>query len=185
MHTAALRARLQGHQPADREEAEHRGRMLDLLDSPAPFARSQTAPGHFTASAFVLSPDGGSVLLIYHSKLHLWLQPGGHVDPTDSDIIAAALREVAEETHLTAVEMIGEGLFDLDIHRIPENPKRGEPAHEHFDVRVLLRSATLDFKADSDALDARWVPLDAFGTDPSLQTDASVMRAIGKVRALG
>ena len=177
-----LRALLHAHAPVDALEAEHKRRMLELLDQPGDvFARSHFVPGHFTASAFVISPDGSSLLLILHSKLHMWLQPGGHIDPTDDDVIAAARREVAEETGVTDVDVVsGAALLDVDVHPIPANPRKGEPAHEHFDVRILLRARSWEMAADSDAKDARWVPL---GEVTDSGTDDSVMRAVRRLTA--
>jgi 8-oxo-dGTP pyrophosphatase MutT (NUDIX family) len=179
-----LRARLVAHRPADATEASHREAMIALCDRPAaagdPFARDHWSPGHFTASAFVLSPDRSALLFILHGRLGRWLQPGGHVDPDDVDIAAAACREVAEETGLSEVEIVGEGLFDVDIHAIPA--RKGDPEHQHLDVRVLLRSARVDAVAGSDARDARWVPLDEVDR---LDTDESVRRAVRKLTRAG
>jgi 8-oxo-dGTP pyrophosphatase MutT (NUDIX family) len=176
-----LRALLLAHVPADATEATHRARMLALLDAADPFARTGFVPGHFTASAFVLSPDGGSLLLILHRKLGRWLQPGGHVDAGDADVFAAARREVAEETGLTDVDVDPDWprLLDLDVHAIPPHPKSGEPAHEHFDVRVLLRARTAELRAGEDVKAARWFPLDAL---PGVETDESVLRAVRKIQ---
>ena len=166
------------HKPADDDEGRSRHRMLELADAAArPFDRSHFSPGHFTASAFVLSPDKRSLLLIHHAKLDRWLQPGGHIDPTDAHPLAAALREVAEETGL-ALKASKAPLFDVDVHPIPANPKKREPAHEHFDLRYLLHADTLAIAAGSDALDARWVPLD----EAARVEDASVRRAVSKLR---
>ena len=173
-----LRSLLDAHAPADAAEAAHRDAMRALCDAPEdPFARDHWAPGHFTASAFVLAPDADEVLLVFHGKLHRWLQPGGHVDPDDADILAAARREVAEETGLTDVQVVGEGLFDVDVHVIPA--RKADPEHRHFDARVLLRARTRAFVAGSDARDARWVPFAAVNAHES---DDSVMRAIAKLR---
>lgn len=184
-----LKRQILAFSPFDEPEAAHRGRMLELIEAAGdPFSRSHFAPGHFTASAFVLSPDRSSLLLIFHGRFHRWLQPGGHVDPTDPDLASAARREVLEETGVlvksppdpeprTPVPL----LLDLDIHPIPANPKRGEPAHEHFDVRFLLHAEGPAFRAGSDAKDARWVALDEVTEE---LTDASVMRAVKKLRAL-
>jgi len=45
---------------------------------------------------------------------------------------------------------------------------------------VLLRARTLDVTAATDALAARWVRLDEV---EGVETDASVMRAVRKLRA--
>jgi 8-oxo-dGTP pyrophosphatase MutT (NUDIX family) len=179
MDRRALRALLHRHRPADDREAAHRDGLLGLLDAPGdPFSRHHFDPGHFTASAFVLSPDGADLLLILHGRLGLWLQPGGHCDPSDADIVGTAIREVAEETGLVELDVVGGGLFDVDVHAIPPHPGRGEPAHGHYDARVLLRSRTRRIAAGDDARDARWVPL-ADVRDAG--TDDSVLRAVRKL----
>lgn len=178
---SSLRALLEAHPVADDVEADHRSRMVALTNAPGDvFSRHHFGPGHFTASAFVLSPDDSALLLILHGTLKLWLQPGGHVDPEDEDIFEAAKREAVEETGITDLELVSltSPLLDLDVHPIPRNPKKGEPAHEHFDVRILLRAGTWDYAAGSDAQDARWVPL---GEVENAGTDDSVLRAVRRV----
>jgi len=179
-----LRVLLASHRPADAREAAFCDRMEELLASPAdPFARDHFLPGHFTASAFVLSPDRRRVLLILHGKLGLWLQPGGHFDANDRSAEQAARREVLEETGIEDLRsgLPGAVLLDVDIHPIPPNPGRGEPAHEHFDLRFLFVAPSDSFRAGSDALDARWVLAEDV---EDAGTDESVRRAIRKLRAL-
>ena len=43
-------------------------------------------PGHITASGFVLSPERHHVLMIFHHKLQRWLQPGGHLEKSDTSL---------------------------------------------------------------------------------------------------
>jgi 8-oxo-dGTP pyrophosphatase MutT (NUDIX family) len=182
---AALDALLARHRPADDRERGHVARTRELLrTTDRPFDRRQTRPGHITASAFVLDPAGRELLLIHHAKLGLWLQPGGHVDAEDGDIVAAARREVAEETGLHELARAPgfPDLLDVDIHPIPDNPRKGEGPHEHFDVRVLLRAADRRATAGSDALAVRWVPLERV---PDAGTDDSVRRAVRKLLARG
>ncbi len=149
-----------------------------LHQSKHPFSRGHFAPGHFTARSFVLSPDGQELLLIYHGKLHRWLQPGGHIDPEDVDVLTAARREVEEEVGIVDLSLVGTGLFDVDIHQIP--PLRDEPAHEHFDLRFLFRATSADFTVGSDAKDGKWFAFDAIS---EAESDRSVMRAVEKLRS--
>lgn len=182
MDLDALADLLRRHQPADEAEGAHRDAIAALLGGPEdPLSRASYAPGHVTASAFVLSPDRSQLLLIWHSKLHRWLQPGGHIEPGDADLFAAARREVAEETGLRDL-LAGPGypeLLDVDVHVIPPNARRGEPEHRHFDVRIALIAADVGAVAGDDALAVRWVALDEVA---ALDTDESVLRAVRRLR---
>jgi 8-oxo-dGTP pyrophosphatase MutT (NUDIX family) len=174
-----LHAWLSAHAASELEpdERNQTRRMLDLLESERPFSRDQFGPGHFTASAFVLAPTGGALLLIHHARLNRWLQPGGHVDAIDADVLAAARRELGEEVGLGDAALERPGIFDVDVHAIPAG--RGEPAHEHFDVRFLFRAPRSEVVISDEAHDARWVSFSAL--DPA-SADASVMRVVRKLQ---
>ena len=120
----------------EREEAD-RCTMLRLAEELAdPLSRDEVA-AHFTASAFVVDEEARRVCLVAHAKLGRLLQPGGHVEPTDLSLEAAAMREAQEETSLElSFHPTAARPFDLDVHEIPARP--GEPAHWHLDVRYLL-----------------------------------------------
>lgn len=118
-------------------------------------------PDHLTASALVLDPGGEHVLLVHHRKAGAWLQPGGHVDATDADLAAAALREVAEETGLGAqdgVELaLGGAPADLDHHDLGA---AFGACRSHLDVAFLVlapRAAAPVLSEESLAV--AWWPL--------------------------
>jgi 8-oxo-dGTP pyrophosphatase MutT (NUDIX family) len=176
-----LAALLRAFAPRDGEERAHLDRMHALLRAPGdPLARSHFVPGHFTASAFVLSPDRALLLLIHHGKLDRWLQAGGHVEARDPDILGAARRELQEEAGLSDLALEVQGIFDLDVHAIPALGP--EPPHEHFDVRFLFRAPSLELHADSEVKAARWVPL---GEIDEVTSDRSVARAVRKLTGRG
>ena len=54
----------------------------------------------------MLSPDWKNLALIRHKFLNRYLQPGGHVEETDSTVLAGALREVREETGIESCEYL-------------------------------------------------------------------------------
>lgn len=97
--------------------------------------------GHVTAGAALLRPDG-RVLTIEHRALRKWLLPGGHVEASDTTLLDAALRELAEETGISPdrVEPDSGVPLHVDAHPIPANPDKGEDAHQHFDFRYLFRT---------------------------------------------
>jgi 8-oxo-dGTP pyrophosphatase MutT (NUDIX family) len=181
MRLSALREQLNCYLPADVSERGFVARMLELTRAETACERSHFEPGHFTASAFVLSPKRSELILIHHRKLGIWVQPGGHVEATDQDLESAARREVAEEVGLRELQPLttSGALFDIDIHAIPA--RKDEPRHEHFDVRFAFVAATRDFERSEEVADARWVALEDVAT---VTTDRSVLRAVDKLRAL-
>jgi 8-oxo-dGTP pyrophosphatase MutT (NUDIX family) len=173
----ALAAALEEH----RRQCPERGSVIDLLielaASPGdPLSRNQLEPGHFTASAFVLSADGSRLLLIHHPKLRRWLQPGGHIEPEDADCEAAARREVLEETGVAQLELLGSGIFDVDVHAIPARLTEG--AHRHFDVRYAFRAQEDGLRVSSEVEAARWVPLERV---VELNPEESLLRPVRRL----
>ena len=116
--------------------------------------------GHFTGSAWVLSPDGAQALLIHHRNLDKWVQPGGHADDTDASLAETARREAVEECGLSGLTLLSEEIFDLDIHVIPA--KRDIPEHLHYDVRFLFQAENEALSADfSEVKAVKWVALES------------------------
>jgi 8-oxo-dGTP pyrophosphatase MutT (NUDIX family) len=177
-----LRAQLAALELAPGEsEDKDRSRMLRLLDEePACFERT-CFPGHFTGSALVVSADGSRALLHHHRFLDRWLQFGGHCDG-DEDIVRVAVREAQEESGIAGLIVASRNPFDLDIHAIPANPKRNEPAHEHFDVRyMLIAPEGAKFTVSDESHELRWFTPDEM---LELPIDAGMVRLVEKWKAI-
>ena len=175
-----LAAALASYTPADDTERKSLSRVRSLLSQARdPFTRD--VPDHVTASALVARPDGSAFLMVHHRRLDRWLQPGGHVEPEDPSVFAAARREAAEETGVTLFEApIGPGVLDVDVHPVP--PRGGKPGHVHYDIRFLLTTAATDIApSPSEVRDARW-----FTAEEALREggDESVRRLLRKAIAL-
>lgn len=166
---------LGSYPPPVGEQRAHAQMVVLAQESGDVLSRYHFRPGHFTVSGFVLSADRDSLLLVLHERLGRWLQPGGHIEPGDEGFESAVKREVAEETGLTDLAPAGDGLFDVDVHEIPA--ARGEPHHEHHDLRFLC-TATGDPTPGDGISDVAWIPLDDV---PDVTTDRSVLRAVNKL----
>ncbi|MGB3748400.1 MAG: NUDIX hydrolase [Rhodanobacter sp.] len=141
---------------------------------PDAFERGNRA-AHFTGSAWLVSADGGRVLLMHHRKLDRWLQPGGHADG-DTDLARVALREAEEETGLAGLGVDGD-IFDIDRHRIPA--RGNEPEHWHYDVRHVVRAgADESFVVNAESHALAWRLVGEVVNDETL--DASLRRMARK-----
>ena len=130
--------------------------------------------GHITGSAFILNKASDKILLLKHKSLGKWLQPGGHIDPTDNSILDGCIREIVEETgikksNLEYLNIYNENIpFDLDSHNIPANTSKNEEAHIHFDIRYCFKylseeNIVID-KLESDGY--KWINLRDLLKDP-------------------
>lgn len=177
-HLAALLGRFA---PTDGEMRAH-DEMIRLNHSSVEGSALRShryLPGHFTAGAFVTDRHVERVLLIHHGKLDIWVQPGGHIEPSDATVLGAAMREATEETGVVGLDPGDGELFDVDVHPIP---RRGDaPPHRHYDLRFHLVTDCEVVHLTDEVKGVRWTPLDDV---PFLTTDPSVMRPVGKLRRL-
>jgi 8-oxo-dGTP pyrophosphatase MutT (NUDIX family) len=180
---AALIEALRQHTPADAEEARDRDRILAFVARhERPFDRA-IGEGHLTGSAITVSVDGSRVLLLHHRKLGRWLQPGGHGDPGETTGEQVALREAFEESGIAGLSLDAAAPrpLDVDVHDIPARGE--EPAHQHLDLRYLVRApgGARVSPALAELHEIRWVDWDGVAT---LDPDHGLRRALAKARAL-
>ena len=97
-------------------------------------------------------------------------------------MLQVALREAEEESGITGLIITSRRPFDLDIHAIPENPRRGEPPHLHYDVRYILIAPEGAEPALSDeSHELRWFTVVEAQAMP---LDGGLQRLVEKWRAL-
>jgi 8-oxo-dGTP pyrophosphatase MutT (NUDIX family) len=148
---------LDGWRPAGCDQNAIRHALLAFLAARPDACERSCVPGHITASAVVLDHDGAHTLLTLHPRVGLWVQLGGHCEPSDTTLRGAALREATEESGIDGLA-ISPLPVHLDVH--PVTCSLGVPTR-HLDVQYLVRAPAGAQPARSDeSLDLRWWPVD-------------------------
>ena len=158
-----LMQELAAYRPWNEQEERDRAELLRRLGSGEELYSRDNASAHFTASAWVVSPDRAQVLLAYHNLYDSWAWLGGHADG-DRNLLAVALREVREESGLAEVRPVSDRIYSLEILTVDGHEKRGRyvSSHLHLNVTYLLEAdpaAPIRPKPDENSR-VGWFPLD-------------------------
>ena len=158
-----------------------RERYVAYLTGHASGVFREDRPHHVTASTLVLSADGEQVLLTLHAKARRWFQLGGHLEPADASLLAAATREATEESGLAGL-VLDAAPVQLSEHPVPFCG--GDTGVHHLDVRFVAVVPAGGVPGDGlsvteESLDLRWWPADAL---PDPDPDLVELVALGRAR---
>ncbi|WP_300681941.1 NUDIX domain-containing protein [Nocardioides sp.] len=171
----ATLAALRGWTAPSAEQAALRDRFVAYLESDPNGTSRTSAPDHITCGALVLDHTGTRVLLNLHGKAGIWVAFGGHCEPEDASPLAAATRELAEESGLSAFEVDPE-IAQLDVHPVDFCTPHGHV--HHLDIRFVARAgADAQEQISDESLDLRWFDVDDVPTQ-----EASMLALIGIAR---
>lgn len=154
-----------------------------------------TAPieRHATSTAYVVSDN--RTLLLWHTKLGMWLPPGGHSEPNE-DPVQTACREAQEESGLE-VEVIPppnllicegpEVLPPPVVILIEDIVRHDQPFHQHIDHVYFTRTRDwVDYEAPIPHGPAQWMRKETLEESFSLPTpDGNLVPVAEDVRLLG
>ncbi|MFC5186814.1 NUDIX hydrolase [Actinomadura harenae] len=153
--SAAVRSYL-AHYPG---EAVSLAEPIRRLTEGREFASRRTFPMHVTVGALLVRGD--EVLLVEHRAYGgILLQPGGHLEPTDTTLVDAAVRELAEETGVDPGKVaLGSPVPAwVEYGRVPARPEKDEPEHHHLDIafRFVTEDADVGRIQESEVLGVAW-----------------------------
>ncbi|HET7399620.1 MAG TPA: NUDIX domain-containing protein [Intrasporangium sp.] len=147
--------------PGPRQAALRDGMLAHLASHPDAMAKTGP-PAHFTGSVLVLDHTLAAVLLTHHRRARAWFQFGGHYEPGDSSVWAAARREGREESGIPDLAVRPE-IVHLDRHRLVGDFGR---CREHLDIRfAAVAPDGVDPSVSDESIDVRWWPVDGLPED--------------------
>ena len=146
------------------DEAALLSEPLQLLSQGQGFASRRNSPMHVTAGALLVR-GAVEILLVEHRAYGITLQPGGHLEPADTTLIGAAMRELEEETGVDPGKVFPASQTPVYIEygRVPARPAKDEPAHYHLNFGYSFVTADADVVPiqESEVRGAGWYPLAA------------------------
>jgi len=136
-----LLKQLKSHTPWNAQEARDLPILIRHLENTPDVFTRQSETAHFTASAWVVSPDRTKVLMAYHNLYNSWAWLGGHADG-ETDLSRTAIREAMEESGLQHVRLVSEEPLSVEILTVNGHEKKGSyvPSHLHLNVTYLLEA---------------------------------------------
>ncbi|TMR09278.1 NUDIX domain-containing protein [Nonomuraea turkmeniaca] len=144
------------------DEAELLAEPVQFLSQGGDFASRRTFPMHVTVGALLVRNDA-EILLVEHCAYGIMLQPGGHVEPSDSSLIVASMRELTEETGVDpdTILLVSQSPAYIECGPVPARPEKGEPGHYHLDIGYAFVTAHADVGRiqESEVKGAGWYPL--------------------------
>ena len=155
IHADALRT-LTGWAAPDDQQGLLRSAYVQHLRTHDDGMLRSCVPAHLTASAMVLDHTGEQVLLTLHRKGGFWGQLGGHCEPQDDTLAAAALREATEESGIDGLRLVDDAPVDLDRHALST---AFGTCGEHLDVRyAVVAPAGAEPVVSEESDELAWFP---------------------------
>ena len=177
MSTKRLLSLLELYHKRYQTETEVKKLITTLRNDRYCFQRTNYS-GHFTASAWILNEGRDKALMTHHKKLNMWLQLGGHADG-NTDLLNVARREVFEESGIEKIQLLNDGIFDVDIHLVPKF--KDQPSHKHFDIRFIFEANenNKEISFNHESYNVLWIKLDEI---KNYNSEISIRKMIEKTK---
>ena len=182
-----LKKALQDYCQFFQEDPQKFSSIFDLIAKDSNLQDRSNMEGHLASQGFLFNKDFTKVLLLHHKSLDIWIQPGGHMDPEDTDLVLATQREVLEETGLSECSYLPVDEVNplmpirVVVNDIPSNPKKQEGDHTHIDLAYIFKTENEDINIDpTESNQCKWVSFEEFKKNPRFNQIAQRINSITK-----
>ena len=136
-----IKEQIAAYKPYNEQEEKDKQIILDCLDKFDDVFTRENRLAHMTASAWVVNKTGDKALMAYHNIYDSWSWLGGHADG-ERDLLSVAVREVEEESGISALKPVSDEIFSLEVLTVDGHIKKGEyvSSHLHLNVTYLIEA---------------------------------------------
>ena len=149
--------------PYDEKESADKETMLEYIKNTEDVLTRNNKIVHMTTSAWIVNKERTKVLMIYHNIYDSWAWVGGHADG-DDDLLHVVKKEIEEETGLSNVKLLLDGIYGLNIITVDNHIKRGNivNSHLHFDIEYLFEADENDLIRinEDENSGVKWIDID-------------------------
>lgn len=158
---------IQAYHPVNEQEKKDLALIMELSEHFTDLLSRSNLLAHVTSSSMIFNQSRDKVLMVHHNIYDTWSWTGGHADGED-DLLKVAMKEAGEETGITKVRPISEGIVSLDVLAVQGHVRKEQyvPSHLHLSVAFLLEGdegESLKIKADENS-GVRWIPVSELET---------------------
>ena len=149
--------------PYDEKESADKETMLEYIKNTEDVLTRNNKIVHMTTSAWIVNKERTKVLMIYHNIYDSWAWVGGHADG-DDDLLHVVKKEIEEETGLSNVKLLLDGIYGLNIITVDNHIKRGNIVNSHlnFDIEYLFEADENDLIRinEDENSGVKWIDID-------------------------
>lgn len=162
-----LYRQIKDYTPYNRQEEADKQLMLEFMERNPDCLLRENKAAHFATSGWVVNRQRTNVLMIYHNIYNSWSWSGGHADG-NANLMEVARRELEEETGITELKALCDGIFAINVLSVDRHIKKGKhiACHLHLDVDYLFEaddSLPLKVKEDENSA-VGWVDINEIDT---------------------
>lgn len=158
-----IKRQIENYIPYNEQEESDKELLLEYIYTFNDVLTRNNKICHFTASSWIINKNKTKVLMVYHNIYKSWSWTGGHADG-DNDLLFVAQKEAKEETGLSNLKLLSDGIFGIQILPVDSHIKRGKfiSSHLHLDCCFLFEANeedNLKIKEDENS-GVKWVNID-------------------------
>ena len=154
---------IENYQPINEQEETDKQLILDAYNQYGDKLLTREIPYyHLTSSSMILNEKKDKVLMVYHNIYKSWSWTGGHNDG-DYDFKHVAMKEAKEETGITNIKLLKDGIASIELIQVPRHKKRGKyvAPHIHMNISYLFEASEkeeLKVKEDENKA-VKWIAI--------------------------
>ena len=149
---------IRAHRSFNRTEDIVKCQTLRFIEAHPNNLKRSCLIGHRAISAWLVTPNRRSTVLVHHKKLNRWLPLGGYTDGNGNWFVIA-LHEASEKTGLglSAITLVTDLIFNIDVHKIPKHG--AEPAHMHYDIKWIFQVSEVNSPGNDKSYEVQFLQL--------------------------